>query len=286
MYIINLSSNNYTFANKTKLTKVLILLNMYFMKKIFTLIAVAMMALGVNAQETYKVEVDFTPTDGATIQATETCKLQFGIDGGWKAASAATLGDFVAKTSGAQNPKDGEFADGKSQGSGYSLSKHNLPKSGTYYVITPSAAGSLKVGIELNSGKSFFVVKGDGNAISDFDIIDKEGTVQALNADMATAAKVYGFVSLNVEANTSYYIFCTGSKLGLFGFTYSKESVKLDPTTTAAVKEAIDSSATTGINNVETITNVNAPVYNISGQQVSKNYKGIVIQNGKKFIKK
>ncbi len=47
-----------------------------------------------------------------------------------------------------------------------------------------------------------------------------------------------------------------------------------------------DGSAT-GINNVTTSTvDVNAPVYNISGQQVSKNYKGIVIQNGKKFIKK
>ena len=43
----------------------------------------------------------------------------------------------------------------------------------------------------------------------------------------------------------------------------------------------------TGINNVTTSTiDVNAPVYNISGQQVSKNYKGIVIQNGKKFINK
>ena len=43
----------------------------------------------------------------------------------------------------------------------------------------------------------------------------------------------------------------------------------------------------TGINNVTTSTiDVNAPVYNISGQQVSKNYKGIVIMNGKKYINK
>lgn len=47
-----------------------------------------------------------------------------------------------------------------------------------------------------------------------------------------------------------------------------------------------DGSAT-GINNVTTSTiDVNAPVYNISGQQVSKNYKGIVIMNGKKYINK
>lgn len=49
----------------------------------------------------------------------------------------------------------------------------------------------------------------------------------------------------------------------------------------------VSSSSTVGINNVTTSTiDVNAPVYNISGQQVGKNYKGIVIQNGKKFIKK
>lgn len=42
----------------------------------------------------------------------------------------------------------------------------------------------------------------------------------------------------------------------------------------------------TGISDINVENTVNAPVYNISGQQVSKNYKGIVIQNGKKFIKK
>ena len=30
--------------------------------------------------------------------------------------------------------------------------------------------------------------------------------------------------------------------------------------------------------------NPNAPIYNLAGQQVNKNYKGIVIQNGKKFV--
>lgn len=43
----------------------------------------------------------------------------------------------------------------------------------------------------------------------------------------------------------------------------------------------------TGINaaTVKTI-NENAPVYNLAGQRVSKNAKGILIQNGKKFIRK
>ncbi len=42
----------------------------------------------------------------------------------------------------------------------------------------------------------------------------------------------------------------------------------------------------TGIETVKAETNVNAPVYNLAGQRVAKNYKGIAIQNGKKFIVK
>lgn len=34
------------------------------------------------------------------------------------------------------------------------------------------------------------------------------------------------------------------------------------------------------------IVNENAPIYNLAGQRVGKDYKGVVIQNGKKFIKK
>lgn len=42
-----------------------------------------------------------------------------------------------------------------------------------------------------------------------------------------------------------------------------------------------------GINNItEETINANAPVYNLAGQRVSKDTKGILIQNGKKFINK
>lgn len=42
---------------------------------------------------------------------------------------------------------------------------------------------------------------------------------------------------------------------------------------------------TTGINEVNAdAANADAPRYNLAGQQVSKAYKGVVIQNGKKFI--
>lgn len=43
----------------------------------------------------------------------------------------------------------------------------------------------------------------------------------------------------------------------------------------------------TGINEVSNGTvNEKAPIYNLAGQRVGKDYKGVVVQNGKKFIKK
>jgi hypothetical protein len=45
--------------------------------------------------------------------------------------------------------------------------------------------------------------------------------------------------------------------------------------------------STTNINNVEnSADDINEPRFNLSGQRVSKNYKGIIIINGKKQIQK
>lgn len=44
----------------------------------------------------------------------------------------------------------------------------------------------------------------------------------------------------------------------------------------------------TGISNavVASKVNANAPIYNLAGQKVNKSYKGVVVQNGKKFVQK
>ncbi len=43
---------------------------------------------------------------------------------------------------------------------------------------------------------------------------------------------------------------------------------------------------TTGINAVENNAKANDVMYNLAGQRVSKNYKGVVIVNGKKYMNK
>ena len=43
---------------------------------------------------------------------------------------------------------------------------------------------------------------------------------------------------------------------------------------------------TTGINAVENNAKANDVMYNLAGQRVNKNYKGVVIVNGKKYMNK
>lgn len=52
-------------------------------------------------------------------------------------------------------------------------------------------------------------------------------------------------------------------------------------------KVIVTTTTSAGIETVRAIElNANAPIYNLAGQCVGKDYKGVVIQNGKKFIKK
>ncbi|MFR4922538.1 MAG: hypothetical protein ACLUCG_14775, partial [Segatella copri] len=61
-------------------------------------------------------------------------------------------------------------------------------------------------------------------------------------------------------------VFCTGSKLGFYGFKY-------------------EVGTSTGISSVKAEAAQNGKTYNFAGQQVSDSYKGLVIKNGKKYVK-
>lgn len=75
------------------------------------------------------------------------------------------------------------------------------------------------------------------------------------------------------------------SKIQQLGFQGSK-GVKY--TIKRAYFATAEKTPSTGIASpvVATKANANAPIYNLAGQQVSKSYKGVVIQNGKKFVQK
>ena len=50
--------------------------------------------------------------------------------------------------------------------------------------------------------------------------------------------------------------------------------------------KVIDLSGTDGIETVKANKAFDGAIYNLAGQKVNANYKGVVIQNGKKFIQK
>ena len=66
---------------------------------------------------------------------------------------------------------------------------------------------------------------------------------------------------------------------GLYGAIF-KGTPEILPT------QAVIPGSSTGISNITTSAADNAPVYNLAGQKVNGSYKGIVIKNGKKMIKK
>ena len=79
--------------------------------------------------------------------------------------------------------------------------------SGTVYYIKPIYDGSVTVGVWLNGGKSFYIQE-DGTSLAGFD-----GYKQDYGSGTA--------FTFNVKGGSTYAVYCTGSKLGFYGFDYT-----------------------------------------------------------------
>lgn len=121
------------------------------------------------------------------------------------------------------------------------------------------------------------------------------GTADANNQLVAFTGS--GKLTQPTSGNSTYYILTDmNSKVGFYkvNSTYGNSMgantaylVVSGELTTARDFFALDGE-TTGIANVDVNDNfdANAPMYNLAGQRVSKNYKGVVIVNGKKMLNK
>lgn len=172
-----------------------------------------------------------------------------------------------------------------------------LPTKGTYYEITFAKAGQMVMGVYLNRPNSSYVVVVDketitplpasvmsfegfcqnntykypsGNAESDDPIFQKFNFRDDWTIDVSAqpSRALMGYLSFPVEAKT-YLLFQPSSQVGLYGFQFTEA----DPANVEAIT-------------TKTQKNANAALYNLAGQKVDKSYKGIVIQNGRKFVNK
>lgn len=211
------------------------------MKKFFTLVAMALMAVGANAQELI-AEVDFTT-------ATEfTGWNQFGD--GQEGSVELKAGEGLAITVGSQTgqlwqPQTMVIPDGT----------FNLEEDGNYKVVVEAkfpTAGTLQINMGTWGSNDQTTV--DVPASDDFQTVEIE------------------FPAFAYTLEGCHLLFQNGDFLG----TTIVKSVKVidldgDPN---------------GIEAVKANQLVNGAIFNLAGQKVNANYKGVVIQNGKKFIQK
>lgn len=169
--------------------------------------------MGMNAQGTFGLkEGDAGVASGTTETSIENITMTWGVNGGkaFKGGNKknGALNELLGATAYCEGNEDnGNLNDGV--------------YSGTVYLFAPEKAGNLTVGVVLNSGKSFYVKEGTDGTDVDFSITKADGTEVILDEQHKSAEKITGgIVTFNVEAGKTYAVYCTGSKLGYYGFKY------------------------------------------------------------------
>ena len=174
-----------------------------------------------------------------------------------------------------------------------------LPKNGTYVTLTSKVVGKMKVTVWINKGsRDVYVVKGsDAKALALGTEVIASGYINVQNNDVAEDSPLYGYMRFQdniapkgtegadayvvgagnqafwgyltfiAQPNETYYIFNKNTQIGFGGFEFE-----------AGVTGISDVTVNAGVDK-------NAPIYNLAGQRVGKDAKGILIQNGRKIIK-
>ncbi|MBQ9230984.1 MAG: hypothetical protein IJ190_07350 [Prevotella sp.] len=194
-----------------------------------------------------------------------------------------------------------------------------LPNSGNYVKATATEAGVMKIGTFVQSGDTrlLYIVKGstqkaltwnaDVNTTeykvegysqnvknadntwvfipsftvenyiigteTAYEYVDA-GTNESKTANVLSSRKFIWFV-FDAEPGETYYIFGNNWQIGFQGVKFYKGKTIKDYT-----PSGIDTPK------AKVADNANAPIYNLAGQKVDKSQKGILIQNGKKFVNK
>lgn len=154
---------------------------------------------------------------------------------------------------------------------------------------TPETAYTVAKAKELiDAGKGLATpvyVKGKVSRASK-ELNEKYGSLSYYISDDGTTnneLQVYGGLSFKGEKFTSVDDIKVGDEVVVYGqLKMYNETYEIDKNNTL-----ISKNGATGINKVVTdVDSADAPVYNLAGQCVGKNAKGVLIKNGKKYVVK
>ena len=182
----------------------------------------------------------------------------------------------------------------KADGIVYVVAK--LSSNKAYTVFEDGAAIGYKAAMEANNAafpdsKLFVEVKGEGEYNLVTTAIDQLEHIAT--GDPASEIKVNGLgvIWFPVYNGGKYLFNACGSKASVSGmyFATAEQDVVVEGTDSEAPKDAftIYTAGADGIANVAATAKAeNARMFNLAGQEVGKNFKGIVVVNGKKFMNK
>ena len=333
------------------------------MKKVFTLISVAMLAMSMNAQDKYEaapgnvaapefanaklVGTDLVAnisTANVTVKAvssktpkeTSTKGLTMSnwdswFDASWSSKSIAInssynfnyilgTGNPYTSFKGVEETKDGNpTGNYKVEYTLYSPDgSAGFPVSGEYVEFTAKKAGMFKIGFWANKGgsrKLYIVKKSDKKALNyangeykvegyingwndangnkafiesipvvDYVIgatdipngTDDQGKARTFNQQ---GQPKFAWFVFDAKANETYQIFGSDWQFGFQGYEF---------TVGGTIKNYTPKDPVAGIFSVAAnpTAELDAPVYNLAGQKVGEDYKGVVVKNGKKFVQK
>lgn len=194
----------------------------------------------------------------------------------------------------------------KAVGEGYatfsSTKNYIVPEGITAYYATSNGSSGQRVNLSpINSGSVIPACTGvilykDGVSAEDVDVKMTTTSATAALSTNYLLANIKDYV-LPADDGTNYnytlaagptFMHSSGSGTLAAGKAFLRTTENV--TGPNAKLALIFDGETTGINAIENselrIENSDAPMYNLAGQRVSKSYKGVVIQNGKKFMNK
>ena len=182
--------------------------------------------------------------------------------------------------------------DAKKNGWVYIVAKLSTNKQ--YVVFEEGAAMGYKIAMEntderIANGVLNLEIKGEG----EYNYIPEGRQIQWIikeymnDENAETAGNGLGVFYFPVAEDCKYYAHATGSKISWSGIYFSEtEAAKVEVTgeTEEGPISKVLVGNTSGIQTVKNAINTNGAIYNLAGQKVGANYKGLVIKNGKKMI--
>ena len=162
-----------------------------------------------------------------------------------------------------------------------------------YVAFEEGKAIGYKVAMEISdarfpANKINLELKGEG----EFNYIPEGRQIQWVvrealgDAEAATAGNGLGVIYFPVFTGCKYFAHATGSKISWCGVYFSAT----EASSIKVVKEDLTEFELLGAAGIETVkaakNNVEGVAYNLAGQKVANDYKGLVIVNGQKMIRK